>query len=110
MARMKKRLHSRCITISFLADPALSMWTTAMLSVRMSTVWPDHDLPQMARAIRIGRSSFAVISTAPHAGGHCSWNQSEPAEAPQLQVPDASDVTLAWGVVAWGGRKDLPFQ
>ena len=44
IARMKKRLCSRCITILFLADPALSMWTTAMLerSRKLSKGTPLH--------------------------------------------------------------------
>ena len=73
--RMKKRHLSKCITVSFLAEPDFKHWTTAMLSQWISTVEPIQSLSHKARAIAIGRSSFAVMPNCCQGWGHWRWNQ-----------------------------------
>ena len=68
--RMKKRHLSKCMTVLFLAEPDFKLWTTAMLSQRISTVEPIQSLSRKARAIAMYRSSFAVMSNCCQGWGH----------------------------------------
>ena len=108
----KKRHRIRCIASGDFEVPDLRIATTAALSHWQRMVFPCHCLPHMAHATTTGKSSFTVMCTLLHEGGHWIWNHSpESVNAPQPHPPDASEVIVAAGadLVALLMRA-IPFQ
>ena len=78
--------------------------SSGLLPLLHLTTFPCHLLPHIAMLTTTGNSPLMVMCTFPQAAGHCSWNHF-PAEekAPDLQLPEAPDVTipsLQWGAPA----------
>lgn len=75
------------------------MATTAALSHRTWIVVPPRCEPHIAAAITMRISSFLVMLWDSNCSAHFNWNHSVPANAPQPQLPEASDVRITDGVV-----------
>ena len=65
------------------------------------TDWPRHTGPQISAAKRIGSSSFMAMLRFRDSTPHCHWNHDDPYQAPQPQVPEASEANCDDVLVAW---------
>ncbi len=84
------RLLMRCITLTSLLQPDLSMATTAALSHQHLTVLPCHYSHHSAMPITMGSSSLTVMWIHCQYSGNGSWNHSPPDEnAPHPHDQDA---------------------
>ena len=69
---------------------------------------PRHLLPQVVTANTIGRSSLKVMSSPCNASSHCSWNHSDPENAPQPHEHEASDVHGNIQGIPWVKQYAIP--
>ena len=110
LARSKANTRKMWLRRGSFAEPVLRHCTTAILSQNTCTVPPTHLFPQTAKLATIGTTSLAAMGTSIHEAGQGSWSHSaEPRiKAPQPQLPDASEYTVARSGPP--GKKPTPFQ
>ena len=110
LARSKANTWKRWLRRGSLAEPVLRHCTNAILSQNTCTVPPAHLFPQTAKLATIGTASLAAMGISIHKAGQGIWSHSaEPRiKAPQPQLPDASEYTVARSGPP--GKKPTPFQ
>ena len=83
-----------CELLCWTVQPPLTGYQTGCC-----TQSPVQYLPQMAADTSTGKRSFVAMLTFCYLGGHEIWNQLQEANenAPQPQLPEASDTTLGPG-------------
>ena len=92
-----------CIRRGSLEYRLFRIATTVTLSQHTLIFLPDHPDSHTTASMMIGVSSFAAIPSSPDSSFHGSWNHSVRCQAPQPQLPDASEVMtrLSWYCSQW---------